>query len=1457
MKLTKTQEGILNLDIAVEGAVSVLCGAMIFLHPFSIDEIQHALNKIVEINDALRLRIDVENKEQYLTAAEQINFDHLCFIDETSFEHYANTYAKTPIMLDGRLFDIKIVSIGQRHGILYKFHHVICDAWCFGIMRQQLFQILECHLTPEAGSFISFFDKYNTYLSGRKYEKDRLYFIQQLESVKDRVYLPQNSFHSFDADNASFIINKPTLRALFDLADQTNLSVYVLLLTSFGIAFNKISFFDSCFYLGTPVLNRSTEIERHTVGPLINDVPLLIDINYDLSILDNAKRIAENVLNVFRHQKFNYPMLQDSLIDQYHISSLYDIVFSYQDEIEVLPAFPAKWYKNGIQIEALQIHIDHRNDSDSLEINYNYNREKYSKRTITELHHSFLNTLHFFLSDKNTIIKDIPLLELRPAELNSFAAGPVVPIPEKSVYELFEEQAAGTDTAQIRDGEKTYALCDLKTAAEKVDLFIRSRTGDKKQVIGVLCDRSFAQLAAIYGIVRGGSAYLPLSPDFPPERIRILLEKADCSLVLADGKYLSLTEKAVSVGSILAAAAPAVVPAPAAVPDDTLYVIFTSGSTGTPKGAMVTNRSAVNRIGWMADRYWDKDTVVMLKTPYTFDVSVWEIFGFAISGFSLQILPPEAHYSMSATLNAVAEGRVTDMHFVPTVFGSFLEHLKSRPEEREKLRSLKNVFLSGETLHASSVNEFASFAPAGAKIHNLYGPAECAVDVTFFDCDKTEEDPVPIGKPIQNTRIYVLDKYLQPVPVGVTGQICIAGTNVGQGYLGGPALTTEKFIDDPYGEGKMYLTGDLGYWREDGNLVFVGRNDFQVKINGQRVELGEIETALAGVDGVQLAAVKEQTAEDSQVLTAYYTGEEKPARELREKLGEILPRYMVPQIFVHLDAMPLTVSGKIDRNALPEADLINVSDASEFLPPETETEMLLAEVIAGTLGVEKVGRNDNFFALGGDSIRAIYVASRLQSRGWLLSVPDLMRSPTVAAMAEKLRQVSPADKGISEETDLIPLPPMANAYFHRAPHAPERFSQGCLIYTDADETAVRRGLDLLIERHPILRAVVKENALTVPQDHRGEKNLFSCVSVSPEEGGIDEARRRLLQKAVSFDLASGPLTDAAFAVTPEGNLLRLTAHHLVVDLFSWEILLRELLSLLTGNISDLPERTASFAQWMKALTRYKDTMSPSETAFWEEKQAALEHTAPLCKETDTALPGEGSTLCLDEELTGRLLYLEQKDNVRLDISLLAALGRAATQLTGTDTGICVETLGRPQLPEPIRIDGTVGWFTACYPIVIKREPDETKQLFAVRRTIQEAPCNGIGWLLKYGELPKNADLIYNFYRLPTEDTNLSSAEPIIPEGESAYDMLFPGAISVDCEYRGGRIVVRFRCPPMPRPATVLRDLSREFENAVREIAKHTDFSGIRADAADGYSDNALSYDELTTLESMFNGTDEL
>ena len=808
-------------------------------------------------------------------------------------------------------------------------------------------------------------------------------------------------------------IGSETEQAIRVLGKKEGVTPFVCYLAAFSVLLARYSGKED-LVVGVPTSGRDTK-NKDVPGLFVSTLPLRLRPEGAQSVSAYLKRLREEANDAQAHGQISYAELARELgANRTDKNPLFDVMFAYQREEMTAPVFAdhsAEVLPVDLRASKYDFELTVYPRESGAAYAVTYDTDLYEERTILRMMDGF-ETILSQLSGEKTLSEISALTDSEAARLTAFGTGENVPIPEKSVYALFEEQTKKDPTSpHITDGDKKYSYNDLKNAAEKIDVHIRSKLGNKKQAIGILCDRGFPELAAIYGIVRGGNAYLPLSPDFPMERIEFLLKTADCRLVLAQKEHLHLTEKAVPIEELLASPLPETVPAPAATPDDTLYVIFTSGSTGVPKGAMVTNRSIVNRVGWMANRYFDADTVVMRKTPYTFDVSVWEIFGFAMRGFSLHILPPGDHYRMGATLDAITDGKVTDLHFVPTVFDRFLAYLEATPEETKKLGSVKHVFLSGETLHAAAVNAFYALAPEGVTLHNLYGPAECAVDVTYYDCEPDLTDPVPIGKPVDNTQIYVLDESLQPVPVGVTGQICVAGMNVGQGYLGDPERTAEKFIDDPFGDGKMYLTGDLGYWREDGELVFVGRNDFQVKLNGQRIEPGEIEAFMTQTDGVLGAAVLVKREPDR--LVAFYTGDADP-EVLRKRLQKQLPPYMVPTILEQLDDMPLNASGKTDRRALDAIELPENPDMPVFCPPETETETEICRAFENVLHIGQVGRTDSFYDLGGTSLQLISLLSTSPLNA--LKPEEFLADPTPAGLAKRLDGTKENDY-----TYLVPL----------------------------------------------------------------------------------------------------------------------------------------------------------------------------------------------------------------------------------------------------------------------------------------------------------------------------------------------------------------------------------------------------------------------------------------------------
>ncbi|KTC44251.1 non-ribosomal peptide synthetase [Pseudomonas fluorescens ABAC62] len=574
---------------------------------------------------------------------------------------------------------------------------------------------------------------------------------------------------------------------------------------------------------------------------------------------------------------------------------------------------------------------------------------------------------------------------------------------DQTLHGMFEAQVQRTPHAiAVKAGEQCLSYQQLNERANRLAHHLRELGVQPDARVGICLERGLDMVIGLFAILKAGGGYVPLDPAYPLERLAYMLHDSAPVVVLAEDATLALLGDVprLNLNQPTWQHQPARNPeVPGLTARHQAYVIYTSGSTGQPKGVINEHAGVVNRLLWMQDAYGLKaDDTVLQKTPFSFDVSVWEFFWPLFTGARLVMARPGGHKDPAYLCEVIAAEQITTLHFVPSMLDVFLAH-----GDVSQAACLQRVMCSGEALPGSLVRRFKAQLPQ-VGLYNLYGPTEAAVDVTAWNCARPEVvDNTPIGKPIANTRMYVLDAQLQPVPLGVVGELFIGGVQVARGYLNRPELNAERFLRDPFTEGRMYRTGDLGRYLPDGNIEYLGRNDDQVKIRGLRIELGEIQARLLEHPQVNEAVV---IARDER-LVAYYTGTHTAIEQLRAQLLQHLPEFMVPALFVHLDALPLSPNGKLDRKALP-APGMQALQVREYEAPEGDTEILLARLWAEMLNVERVGRQDNFFELGGHSLLAVSLIGRLRQEGMEADVRALFEQPTLAgyaAMTERMEIV--------------------------------------------------------------------------------------------------------------------------------------------------------------------------------------------------------------------------------------------------------------------------------------------------------------------------------------------------------------------------------------------------------------------------------------------------------------------
>ncbi|MGW7330314.1 amino acid adenylation domain-containing protein [Streptomyces sp. NPDC054840] len=778
-----------------------------------------------------------------------------------------------------------------------------------------------------------------------------------------------------------------------------------------AILLGRVTGRDDVVFGGT-VSGRTADVAgiEDMVGLLINTLPVRFRIREGEPLLAALARFQDEQAELMDHQHVGLAGIQraaglGALFDTTVVLENYPLDLESMRDLAGGPRLTgvegsdATHYTVNLIVlpgERLRLHLDHRTDV-------------LDARTARSLGEALERLLTAVADAPATPVGEVDLLSAEQHRLIQEWNGTAVPVPDTTLVELFERQVARTPgaPATVFRGERL-SYAELDARAERLARALRARGAGPERIVAVALHRSTEMVVSLLAVLKSGAAYLPVDPSLPADRIAYLLSDAGPVLLLADDEVAAALPASADLPRLDPGAVHDVDPGAVGrtpLPAHPAYVIYTSGSTGRPKAVVVEHSAIVNRLLWMQDRYrLGADDRVLQKTPFGFDVSVWEFFWPLITGAALVVAEPGGHKDPGYLSRVIQEEAVTTVHFVPSMLAAFVEDPRAG-----RCRSLRRVVCSGEALPEELKNRFLDVLDV--PLHNLYGPTEAAVDVTHWDCRREDAGPVPIGRPIWNTSLYVLDPRGRPVPVGVAGELFLAGAGLARGYLRRPALTAERFPLDPFGPpgSRMYRTGDLARHRADGSVEYLGRTDDQVKIHGFRIELGEIETALGRLDGVGRAAVVvREDVPGERRLVGYVVPEAgaDPAPDtepMRAELARSLPEYMVP-VLVVVDGLPVTPNGTLDRRALPAPAAAGA--ATGYEPPAGETEELVAMVWASVLDAPRIGRHDDFFALGGHSLSATRVAARLrQSLGLDLPLHTLFEQRTVAALAVAVETV--------------------------------------------------------------------------------------------------------------------------------------------------------------------------------------------------------------------------------------------------------------------------------------------------------------------------------------------------------------------------------------------------------------------------------------------------------------------
>ncbi|MCL2677514.1 MAG: amino acid adenylation domain-containing protein [Clostridiales bacterium] len=1006
--LSTPQKGIWYTEKFYPGtSIAGVSGTMRLKAPVDFSLLEQALNLLIENNDSLRLRVCMADNEarQYVAPHAYQKFEVKDFSDseEGDLRTWETMMTTTPLFAENAaLFRAVLLKIDEKTcGYFLSLHHLISDAWSMVLIGDE---VMRYYLDLQKGmteggqkpSYLDFLREERGYLESERRKKDAAFWREQFETLPEMVGIKARKSRKTNtaAARKTYVLPRRLCNRVREYIANSGVSMFVTFMGAFIIYLNRITGCEDTV-IGVPVFGRYTPKMKETLGMFVSTTPFRASIDTKETYAEFNKALTKRWMSALRHQRFPIDEILHDVRSRFgDVERIYDIVFSYQnakfEPSEDSLNQGATWHFSAHQRESLAIHINEREGDGKITLDYDYLTEIFHVKDIDALHDHYTRLLWHALDAPQTPIKKIEMVsEKEKARILKEFNNTDADFPqERSMLSFFEERAARTpkETALLFNGSSlTYG--ELNARANALAWRLREKGVARESVVALMLRRSFEMMTGILGIWKAGGAYLPIDPDYPEERVAYMLEDGGARVLLTASPVAR--RPAAFTGEVLqidlippdeTLAAPSDPPSPL----DAAYVIYTSGSTGQAKGVLVEHRALVNRINWKNRKYpLTPNDVILQKTTYTFDVSVWELVWWFFAGVKMVFLEPEAERHPDRLIDAIASYKITTMHFVPSMLSAFLGFAESH-RDSQRLASLRYVFASGEALTPQHVNRFNSLAGpvSGARLYNLYGPTEAAIDVSYYDCPgDAKQRVIPIGKPIENIQLYIVDRHMNLQPIGIPGELCIGGVGLARGYLNKPALTAEKFVDNPFSPGqRLYMTGDLTRWFPKGDIEYLGRIDRQIKLRGFRIELGDIQYHLEQHPSIKEAVVVcSEGAKGDKYLAAYYVAQEEvPAVTLRDFLAKRLPEYMVPAYFIKVERIPLFSNGKANAALLPApTSALSALPAREIVAPRNQVEAFVMRAWSEVLEMEDLSVTDDFFKLGGDSINAIDMVCRM------------------------------------------------------------------------------------------------------------------------------------------------------------------------------------------------------------------------------------------------------------------------------------------------------------------------------------------------------------------------------------------------------------------------------------------------------------------------------------------------
>lgn len=1422
-ELTTPQKSIYLLEKFYSGTnLNNICGTSIVHSKLDFDTLKKAINIVIQNNNSFTLHFVLENNtvKQYLTNYTYIDVEIVDIPDESHIQDIENAVLKKKfdIFSSENLYEFKIFRLPNNNGgFLLNIHHLLADSWTLGLTCKNIITAYNNLLgiegnTVNSSSYIDFCIKEQEYINSEKFEKDKSYWNSVFETIPEIASIPSknkntNSSTSCSANRSSFTLENNLVDNINKFCKKYKISTFNFLTAIYSLYISRVTGLND-FVIGTPILNRTNFVEKNTTGMFINTVPLRISLTNIHTFQELISDISVKSLAMLRHQKYAYEFILDDLRKvNPHLPNLYNILLSYQitkantDGVD----YTTRWAFNNNSADELQIHISDLNNVGSLKISYDYKTEKFCTDEIVQIHNRILHIINQVLSNvskecENNKIEDIKLENIEivtPDEkhkiLESFNNTYYKYDSNKTIYKLFEEQVLKTpnNTAVVfEDSSLTYLK--LNNKSNQLANYLLNCNVKPGSVIGVLMNRSLELVISLLAILKTGCTYLPIDPDYPDDRINYMLEDSKTSVVLTNSNTSNILNsnncKAINVISILnklnngeiltninnnISLFPDTDNLQISIPtSQVMYLIYTSGSTGKPKGVMVTHKNVHNFILGMKNKIdFNENKTMVSLTTICFDIFGLEIWCSLTSGMKLVIANEFEQNNADLLSDLCLKNNVNIIQTTPSRFNMLLNNNGSK----EFLKTITDILVGGESVPITLLQHFKALT--NAQIYNMYGPTETTIWSTVKNI--TNDSIISIGTPILNTQCYVLDDSLNLLPPYTPGNLYIGGDGVSKGYLNRPDLTAQKFIKSPFDENNtIYNTNDLAYFTNSGDIMHLGRTDFQVKYKGYRIELGEIENVISKFDNILSCAVIFRNNN----LYAFYTTKENATisvNDLKHYILSNLPSYMMPSAFYKLDKMPFTNNGKINRNSL---QIPEITENKIKLLPKNEMEQKIFDLVSKISNNTDFSMDDDFFAIGLDSINIISLALEISNLfNITITSKEIINCASLLNLVEIIENKSFANIEAENNTTNYKITKCEKMDFYDLSSAQKRIyyatsmSNNPLVYNISGGLLINKILDAnkvisifnnLVQIHSSFRTCFKIVNDTPKQFVLDEITLDIPVITTPKDYNSKDIQLLVDNFAKPFSLESAPLLRIELHfINNSKTLILIDSHHIILDGTSLNILISEFCKLY--NNMQLDEEKISYIDYSVFENNYIHSTSIEKLQnYWnntfknkEIPVINLPYDYPIVSNNKT-FNGNKISTNISKETFDKIETIAKQFNVSPYVLCLSAFYVLLHKYTGQEDII----IGSPTAGRDFEgTENLIGMFVNNIPLYanVNSNMNFKDFILTLKNTVLESLKNQpypYDMLVKNLNLPSNTSIFDVMFIYQNENNNLPNIE---------------------------------------------------------------------------------------------------